>query len=236
MQQSLLTWADVQAIAFDLDGTLVDSIGDLAAAANYTCQQLHIPQYTTQEIQGFVGDGISRLIHRIITGNLHQDADESIWQHGFTCFLSYYKEHIVEHSTVYPQVETALSLFRKQKLPLVIITNKLEQLTTTLLKRLNLSDYFCLIIGGDTLPEKKPSAQPLQHTAEVLGIDVHKLLMVGDSANDLLAAHRAGCPSVGVRWGYADMDALAQTSDTPPNLIIDTLPSLFDQLNTQNQS
>ncbi|HFC6550733.1 TPA: HAD-IA family hydrolase, partial [Neisseria meningitidis] len=98
---------------------------------------------------------------------------------------------------------------------------------------LGLADYFSLILGGDSLPEKKPSPLPLQHAAEVLGIDVANMVMVGDSRNDIIAAKAAGCLSVGVTFGYGDMTLLSQDDATRPDWIIGSLPEIYENLQPQ---
>ena len=115
-------------------------------------------------------------------------------------------------------------------IPLVVITNKNEILAVELLKQLGLADYFSLILGGDSLPEKKPSPLPLQHAAEVLGIDPANMIMVGDSRNDIIAAKAAGCLSVGVTFGYGDMTLLSQDKATKPDWIIGSLPEIYENL------
>ena len=105
-------------------------------------------------------------------------------------------------------------------IPLAVITNKNEVLTIKLLKALGLSDYFSLVLGGDSLPEKKPSPAPLLHAAEVLGVPVENMIMVGDSRNDILAAKAAGCPSIGVTFGYGDMAELSKHEATRPDISI----------------
>lgn len=225
-----MNWQDIHAIAFDLDGTLVDSLADLAAAANAMRHQLKLPPLPAAEVQSYVGDGISVLVHRTLSGRHDGQVDAEQWQAGLTAFINDYHRHLAVHTRPYPEVESALKLFRHEQRPLAVVTNKNEVLAAALLQQLGLADYFSLIIGGDTLPQKKPAALPLQHTAAVLGVDCGHLLMVGDSANDILAAKAAGCPSVGVRWGYADMDALAQDAATRPDLIIDSLPQIYDRL------
>ena len=118
-------------------------------------------------------------------------------------------------------------------IPLVVITNKNEILAAELLKQLGLADYFSLILGGDSLPERKPRPLPLHHAAEVLGLDTANMIMVGDSRNDILAAKAAGCLSVGVTYGYGDMTLLSQDKATKPNWLIGSLPEIYENLQPQ---
>lgn len=223
----------VQAVAFDLDGTLCDSVADLAAAANATREHLHLPPLPEKTVESYVGDGIANLVHRVITDSREQAADEALWEQGFRFFIRYYHEHLSVYTRAYPETEAGLQLLKSLGIPLIVITNKNEILATELLKQLGLADYFSLILGGDSLPEKKPSALPLLHTAEVLNIDPANMLMVGDSHNDILAAKAAGCVSVGVTFGYGDMTELSQHPDTTPDWLISTLPEIYEHLRPQ---
>lgn len=225
-----MKWNDIKAIAFDLDGTLVNSLPDLCAAANQVRKAFNLPTLSDTQIASFVGDGIGKLVHRTLSGNRDQEVNQTEWSQGFRTFIDYYRQHLTTYTRPYPEVETALALFKAQGLPLAVVTNKTEILAVQVLQQLHLADYFSLIIGGDTLPEKKPSAQPLLHTAETLGVPVQNLLMVGDSANDILAAKAAGAMSCGVTWGYADMNQLSQNESTKPDIIIDHLPQIAESM------
>lgn len=225
-----MQWEDIHAIAFDLDGTLVDSLADLAAAANAMRTQLGMDELDSGMIESYVGDGVGTLVHRALCQDKDKMADPALWQQGFVAFIEYYRTHLTVHTRAYEGVETALKLFKQHNLPLAVITNKNEVLAVALLQALGLMDYFSLIIGGDTLAEKKPSPLPLQHAADVLGVPIANLLMVGDSANDILAAKAAGALSVGVSWGYADMDTLWQQQATRADLVITSLPQIYDML------
>ncbi|KJV25057.1 phosphoglycolate phosphatase [Aquitalea magnusonii] len=212
----------IKALAFDLDGTLVDSIPDLAAAANAMREHLGLPALTDLRIQEHVGDGIASLVHRAITDERHGQADAAIWEQGFNFFVRYYHAHLTDNTTVYPGVRDGLGLLRALQLPVVVVTNKSEYLAVPLLEQLDLRDAFSLIIGGDTLAEKKPSALPLQHVCDVLGIQTSELAMVGDSENDILSARAAGATAIAVNYGYAD------ASQLQADLVIGNLAELYD--------
>ena len=160
----------INAVAFDLDGTLVDSIPDLAAAANAMREHLDLPPLPALRIQEHVGDGIASLVHRALTNERDGQADPALWERGYVFFIQYYREHLSDNTSIYPGVTDGLGLLRALQLPLAVITNKSERLALPLLEQLGLRDHFSLIIGGDTLAEKKPSALPLQHVCQVLGI------------------------------------------------------------------
>lgn len=226
----------VQAVAFDLDGTLCDSIPDLAASANAMRGHLGLPPLPRDTVESYVGDGIGILVHRVLTDRRDGQAEAALWEQGFTFFVRYYREHLSDFTRAYPETETGLGLLKSLGIPLVVITNKNEILAVELLKQLGLADYFSLILGGDSLPEKKPSALPLKHAAEVLNIDVANMLMVGDSHNDILAAKAAGCLSVGVTFGYGDMTELSQNPATKPDWLIGSLPEIYENLQPQKEN
>ena len=221
---------NIQAVAFDLDGTLVDSIPDLAAAANAMRVELGMSELPHEVVQSYVGDGMASLVHRTLSADYAGVADEALWQQGFPIFMRHYAHNIVNATRPYPETETGLELLKTLGLPLAVITNKNETLAVKLLQDLGLADYFSIIIGGDTLPERKPSPAPLQHVAEVLGVAPENMLMVGDSHNDFLAAKAAGCPSVGVSFGYGDMAELSRDEATKPDFIINKLPEIYETL------
>ncbi|XXG93546.1 phosphoglycolate phosphatase [Neisseria sp. Ec49-e6-T10] len=220
----MITLSQVQAFAFDLDGTLIDSIPDLAAAANAMRQFLGMSYLPAEQIQSYVGDGIGRLVHRALTDSKEAQAEQILWEKGFTFFMQYYSEHITDHTIIYPDVENGLALLRSAGYPLVVITNKTEFLAVRALKNLGLIDYFSLVIGGDTLAEKKPSALPLQHMADVLQITTEQIAMVGDSRNDILSARNAGSVAIGVSYGYETV------ADYQPDCVIEQLSKLYDVL------
>ena len=226
----------VQAIAFDLDGTLVDSIPDLAAAANAMRVELGMPALPRDVVQSYVGDGMASLVHRALCDDYHGTADADWWQRGYVIFMKKYALDIAVGSRVYPETEAGLGLLKSLGIPLAVITNKTEILAVKLLKELGLADYFSIIVGGDTLPERKPSPEPLRHVADVLGVDIKNMLMVGDSQNDMISAKAAGATAVGVTFGYGDMAQLSQNPDTAPDWTIHSLPEIYENLRPQKPS
>ncbi|CNS50263.1 phosphoglycolate phosphatase [Neisseria gonorrhoeae] len=150
----------VQAVAFDLDGTLCDSVPDLAAAAEAMLEQLGMKPLPAKVVESYVGDGIGKLVHRVLTNDRDREADSELWEKGFVSYMKYYRDHLSVFTRPYPETEAGLALLKSLGIPLVIITNKNEILAAELLKQLGLADYFSLILGGDSLPEKKPSPLP----------------------------------------------------------------------------
>lgn len=147
--------------------------------------------------------------------------------------MKHYSANIANATRPYPQTEAGLGLLKSLGIPLAVVTNKSEVLAVKLLKDLGLDGYFSMVVGGDTLPERKPSPEPLRYVAEVLGVDCKNMLMVGDSHNDILAAKAAGCVAVGVTYGYGDMVELSQEEATKPDWLIGSLPEIYEHLRVQ---
>ncbi|MDO4643113.1 MAG: phosphoglycolate phosphatase [Cardiobacteriaceae bacterium] len=221
---------NIQAIAFDLDGTLCDTLPDLVSAANASRQHLDLPALPDARIESYVGDGIPRLVHRLLCDNREGEAPAALHEKAYRYFTDYYREHLCVTSRLYPEVATTLEALRAQNLSLAVITNKNEALAHSLLRQLGIADYFRLILGGDSLSEKKPQPLPLLTTAKTLGISPPNMLMVGDSANDILAGKAANCPVAAVTYGYADIKTLQQQEKTQANYLIEHFAQLLQIL------
>ncbi|NDV12663.1 phosphoglycolate phosphatase [Crenobacter caeni] len=212
----------LKAFAFDLDGTLSDSIADLAGAANRMRAALGMPPLEQARIQSHVGDGIASLVHRALTDERDGVADPALWERGYTLFVTEYAAHLADHTRLYPGVLDGLQLLKTLQLPLAVVTNKSERLAVPLLQKLGIADLFSLVIGGDTLTEKKPSGLPVRHAAEVMGVEAGQLGMVGDSVNDVKAARAAGAVAIAVSYGYEDVSTLEA------DVVVDNLAQLYD--------
>jgi phosphoglycolate phosphatase len=195
----------IQALAFDLDGTLVDSLQDLARAANAVRGDLQLAPLAAAVVESYVGDGAASLVARVLADDHAAEFTGSpLQQQGMDLFNQHYRAGLTLATRFYPKVQETLHALHERGLPLAIITNKPERFTLPLLRELGVFEHFEVIVAGDTLPERKPSALPLNYTAERLGVAVEQLLMVGDSKNDILAARAAGAPNILVSYGYGD--------------------------------
>lgn len=221
-----MNFSQCKAVAFDLDGTLVDSITDLAASANAMREAMGLPPLAAERIMSHVGDGVASLVHRALTDERDGQAEPATWERGFVHFIQHYRQNLTTHTRMYPGVAEGLSLLHNHGIPLVVITNKSERLAVPLLAELGIDSAFSLILGGDTLPEKKPSALPLEHAANVLGIQTSEMVMVGDSENDIASARAAGSGAIAVSYGYRAADTLGA------DLIIDSLVELYTAIRT----
>lgn len=214
-----------RAIVIDLDGTLIDTAGDLAAAANRMLVDLGRTPVDPAVIRGFIGNGVMELVRRTL--RLMSEPTEQEAQRAFALFMQHYQAHLHDSSRPYPGVAETVEALRRQGRILGCITNKRDELTQPLLKALGLHHPFQLILSGDTLPQRKPDPLPLLHASRVLGIPAAEMLLVGDSRNDTEAAFGAGMPVVCVTYGYnGDQDV----RELNPDAVIERFPDLLTLL------
>ena len=193
-----------QLLIFDLDGTLINSALDLAKAVNYMLQTLERDTFDEKIIHGWVGNGALTLVKRALSGErtVHENLDEERVKQALKIFLDYYEKNLCNATVPYPHVIETLNTLKEKGFTLAIVTNKPFPFVAPILKGLGMDGLFELILGGDSLKEKKPHPMPLLHVCETLGFSIEASLMIGDSKNDILAANACGMESVGVTYGY----------------------------------
>lgn len=211
-------------VMFDLDGTLVDSVPDLAAAVDKTLLALGRPVAGLQRVRDWVGNGARVLVRRALAGSLeHAEVDEAQAEQALQLFMQHYAEsHAL--TQVYPGVRETLDWLREQQVELAIVTNKPERFVAPLLDEKGLGGYFRWIIGGDTLPQQKPDPAALLHVMQLARVDVAQALFVGDSRNDVLAAKAAGVACVALSYGYNHGRPIAEEN---PAQVLDNLTGLL---------
>jgi phosphoglycolate phosphatase len=192
----------VKAVTIDLDGTLADTIPDLAAAANMMLRELGRSGLDVGLIRTFVGKGIPRLVERALAGSVDGDAPEELVARALRIYERCYAEVNGRQAVLYPGVREGLERLRSMQLRLACVTNKSRRFTGALLEQLGLARDFEIVVAGDTLPQKKPDPAPLLHACRGFGIAPPEMLMIGDSMNDAQAARAAGCPVFCVPYGY----------------------------------
>lgn len=209
----------IKAVVIDLDGTLLDTAPDLADAAMAMAADLGLPPIGLDEVKTYIGNGVSRLVKRVLTRDMHADPAPELFALALPIYEKHYAEWVSRKSRPFPGVVDGLKAFQAMGLRLACITNKAGRFTEPLLKDTGLYDYFELILAGDSLPEKKPSPLPLRHACQVFGVEPAELLLIGDSLNDTQAARAAGCHVFCVPYGYnrgrpvseLDLDAVVPT-------------------------
>jgi len=206
-------------VIFDLDGTLIDSSIDIANAINYAVEPYGVLPLTVQEVISLVGEGISSLMGKLIVKEGIEAGTDSLVQQ----FLNYYSSHLTDNTTVYPGVREMLAqlvAYRK-----AVISNKRESLSVKILEQLELSEYMDIIVGSETVKERKPSPLPVCYVLSMLGISRDAAIIVGDSNYDIEAGKAAGIKTVAVTYGYRPLELL-QGAD----FIINSMPELTDVL------
>lgn len=189
-------------LVFDLDGTLVDSAPDLAAATNHTLKRFDLPPIDEEEIRRYVGNGAMAMIRGALKAHQRTVTDAEL--HAmFDDFLAYYADHIADTSRPYPGVVRALEAFAQQGAHLAVCTNKIETHARLLLDSLDLTRHFQAMTGRDTVGFSKPDPRHLTGTIALAKGDPKRAIMVGDSETDIATAKAAGIPVVAVDFGYA---------------------------------
>ncbi len=205
----------VRAVAYDLDGTLVDSVGDLAYAGNLMREELGLPPLPEVEIKTFIGKGIANLVRRALQkGREQEPIADDYFHNALHIYEQHYERVLCRTTRPYPRAIDGLEAALDKGLSLAVITNKAARFTTRMLDELDLAKYFELRLSGDSLAHKKPHPEPLLYAAQHFGIHPRELLMVGDSENDAEAAHNAGSPTFILSYGYFQGHDLAELKAT----------------------
>jgi phosphoglycolate phosphatase len=189
-------------ILIDVDGTLVDSVPDLAFCVDAMMAALGRPPHGEARVREWVGNGVERLVRRALVGALQGEPDEADFDRAYPLFLDLYAENTSKRSCLYSGVREGIDLLKSAGYRLGCVTNKAAQFTEPLLKDLGIFDDFSIVISGDTLSTKKPDPAPLLHAAEFFGCEPANALMIGDSVSDVAAARAAGFQIVCMSYGY----------------------------------
>jgi phosphoglycolate phosphatase len=210
-------------ILIDLDGTLVDSVPDLAYCVDRMMERLGYPAHGEARVRNWVGNGVERLVRRALIGQLDGEPDEARFQQAYPIFLDLYATNTSKRSHLFPGVRTGLDALKAADYRLGCVTNKAAQFTEPLLRELGVREDFAIVISGDTLPQKKPDPAPLLHAARFFGVAPETALMLGDSVSDVKAARAAGFQIVCVSYGY---NHGVDIRDARPDAVIDALTEL----------
>jgi phosphoglycolate phosphatase len=190
--------APVRAVLFDLDGTLLDTVGELTRSANRMLASLGLPPRGENEIRNFIGKGTAKLVERCVDGHV---ANLSV---ALEIFNAAYVEEAGRGTTIFPGVLAGLDMLAADGVPMGCVTNKPEVFTLPLLKDMGLHKYFAVVVSGDTVARGKPDPMPFEYACAKLGIPCENALVVGDSPNDANAARAAGCRVLCVPYGYRE--------------------------------
>ena len=219
-------------VLIDVDGTLVDSVPDLAYCVDEMMKQLGMPVHGEAKVREWVGNGVERLTRRALVGQLEGEPDQALFEKAYPIFMDLYAENTSKRSVLYPGVKEGITYLKSEGYMLGCVTNKAAQFTIPLLKDLGVHDDFEIIVSGDTLPKKKPDPMPLLHVAEHFGVSPAESTMVGDSVSDVKAARAAGFQIICMSYGYNHgMDI----RDANPDAVIDSMAELEGLLSQAQQ-
>lgn len=213
-------------VLFDLDGTLIDSVPDLAEAVDSMLLTLGREAVGVSHVRHWVGNGAPMLVKRALTGEQEPDdsaLDDALFEQAFELFMEAYGNNTAHSSELYPGVVACLEGLKRRGIRMGLVTNKPIRFTYPLLEEFGLSGFFDVVLGGDSLPVKKPDPGQLFHAMQELGVKPENTLMVGDSRNDIGAAKAAGCPVVAVPYGYNHGEPVELSQ---PDLIVEQLDQL----------
>lgn len=192
-----LDFSQKRLLIFDLDGTLIDSVPDLANSVNVALNAHGLPTHSTDVIRTFVGNGSYTLCQRACPN----ESDKALIDKVHDEFLTHYHTHTCVETTAYQGVHDNLPHLAK-RYTLAIATNKPARFLPTILEKFGWTTLFAVVIGGDSLDKKKPDPAPLLHICQTLGIEHHQAIMIGDSKNDILAGQNANMHTLALRYGY----------------------------------
>ena len=196
----------VSAVMLDLDGTLVNSAPEIAAAINLMLADLNRPLLPLKQVESYVGEGAAVLIKRCLNSQQHisrlnDEPDAALFAVAQSSFFAHYANNVTD-SKPYDGVLEGLQALREKGLKLACVTNKPEKFTLPLLQKSGLAEFFEMVVSGDSLPKKKPHPMQLQHICEKFDVPTYEAMLIGDSETDIAAAHAAGCFIVTVPYGY----------------------------------
>ena len=209
----------IKLVIFDLDGTLIDSRLDLVHSVNAAIRHIGKPELPEHLIASYVGDGAPALIQRALGG---ETVDEALIRKGLAFFLTYYRDHKLDHTTLYEGIETALSQVRNSgngvPRKMAVLTNKPVNPSRAIVEALGLKPYFSQVYGGNSFETKKPDPEGARKLLSESGVGPEQAAIVGDSHTDIETGHNAGLWTVGVTYGFAPQTLM----DALPDVLVDT--------------
>lgn len=218
-----------QLLIFDFDGTLIDSVPDLADATNLMLEQLGKATFSIDTIKGWIGNGARTLVERALSGNVEVDArlEQETVDDALRIFFAAYGSLDCQKTTAYPDVDAGLRKLKAAGFALALVTNKPIRFVPKILDHMGWTPLFGEVIGGDSLPTKKPDPAPLLHVCKTLGFTPEQAIMIGDSINDIMAGKNAGIDTIGLSYGY---NYGVDIRESQPNHAFDHFADLCDFL------
>jgi phosphoglycolate phosphatase len=220
----------IKLLVFDLDGTLVDSKADLTKSVNAMLRHYQRPELPEDVIGSYIGDGAPMLIRRA----LGDPQDEQFVQDALKYFMTYYREHKLDHTYVYEGVLDALTWLRlaNPELKMAVLSNKPVNPSRGICEGLGLSNFFVQVYGGNSFETKKPDPEGALTLLDETGTRPEEAVMVGDSHNDVLTAQNVGMYSLGVTYGFSPESLKIH----PPDVLVDTVAEMAEALTNSRQA
>ena len=212
----------IRLLIFDLDGTLVDTSRDIADAINYAVEPFGVKPLSIEKVKSIVGSGITNLLGNLIL-TAQKNSSQKIVNDAVNRFLEYYSAHLLDNTKLYPQVKETLSKLGNYKK--AVISNKREILSKGVLGGLGLLGFFDVILGSDSVPERKPSPVPVLEVLKKLSMRKNETVIIGDSNFDVEAGHAAGIKAIAVTYGYRSREVLKEA-----DFMIDNFGELLNVL------
>jgi len=210
-------------ILIDVDGTLVDSVPDLAYCVDEMLRQLGLPERGESAVRHWVGNGVERLVKRALLNRLEGEPDQSLYEKAFPIFRELYAQNTSKRSHLYAGVQEGLEYMKQSGYRLGCVTNKAGEFTLPILRDLGVQDYFELVICGDDTARKKPDPLPLLTAAQRMSVKPQNSLMLGDSQSDVKAARAAGFQIICMSYGYNHGEDIRSFD---PDAVIDSFTEL----------
>ncbi|SIO11440.1 phosphoglycolate phosphatase [Sulfurivirga caldicuralii] len=220
-------------VLIDLDGTLIDSVPDLAYCVDEMMKRLDMPVRGEASVRNWVGNGVERLVQRALINAIDGEPDPELYARALPIFKELYAENTSQRSVVYPGVKEGLDWLKANDYRIGCVTNKAEAFTIPLLKDKGLYDYFEVVVSGDTCSKKKPDPEPLLYAAKQMGVAPDHALMIGDSKSDVKAARAAGFRIFCVPYGYNHGEDIRAYE---PDVVIDSFADLPKYLKAKGEA
>lgn len=210
----------IKAVIFDLDGTLVNSLEDLAISTNYALKTFGFPTYEIEKYKYFVGDGMQKLIERVIP---EENRNAKTQSKVFDCFYEYYSGHYLCKTYAYEGIECVLDTLKNYGIKIAVVSNKADQMAKVVVEKI-FGNRFCLVAGKKQRYPPKPDPKLTLEVIDILGVKPSECAFVGDSGMDMAVAGNSGCIAVGATWGFRTVDELKQNGakfllNTPNEII-----------------
>jgi len=215
-------------VLIDVDGTLVDSVPDLAFCVDEMMKMLDMPVRGEQRVRHWVGNGVERLVKRALINELDGEPDQQLYDKALPIFRELYSENTSRRSCLYEGVNEALDYLKTTGVKIGCVTNKASEFTLPILEDLGIKDYFETVLCGDMVEKKKPDPMPLLQVAAELGVEPGASLMLGDSMSDVKAARAAGFDIICMSYGYNHGEDIR---DYEPDAVVDSMAEIKQIVN-----